>query len=234
MERYISLKDALDDRIAMEISIVGSSSKKICFGNYCDTLNTLLADNCLIHTLKNIKIYDVPKESTFKRYDDLIDVTGDSRFSFSGILSGKAKATNVIVEGADGTGKTTATRRIALEEGLLCKDRDANNISRYVSSKEISFQEKVKRIYEFIDNNKDLDILFLVLSDTLEMQRRIFSRKRITHYDLMAIETQKTYIDIYKELCFLPNLYLYDVSYSSKEEVKNLVRSHIRVLKEGH
>ena len=232
MERYLSLKDALDDRINNEIHLFGSSTSKVSYNESYDTLKTYYADECTIYNLRGITLYDVRNDSPFIRYEDLINVTNDEKFTFNGILSNKAFDAKVIVEGADGTGKSTATRSLAINNGIICKDRCARHISRCMSNDELSLNDKTEKIYNFIKNNPDTDILFLYLSDIEEMQKRIFSRPRITDYDRKAIETQKNYLNVYKNLSFLNNLYLYDVIDKSKDEVKAIVKSHARIRKQ--
>lgn len=228
MMRYLSLKDALDDRINSEINIFGCSSCEISFNGVEDYLKTYYANECTVYNLRGITLYDVRDDSPFIRYEDLIDVTNDERFTFDGILSNKAYDAKVIVEGADGTGKTTATRLIAINDGAICRDRCARGISRVMSDDNLSLNDKTEKIYDFVIKNSDTDILFLYLSDTLEMQRRIFSRPRITDFDRKALKTQENYINVYNNLSFLNNLYLYDVIGKSKDDVRNIIKSHVR------
>ena len=227
MKRYVSLKDALDERIAREYGYYKCSFKEVNMGDKKDILYMKFAKGFIFNNLKNIKFYDVLDDANFILYDDLIDVSKDKRFSIDGVLDGDVKSVNYIIEGADGTGKSTITKRLALSDGLICQDRNVSGISKYVSSDDYSFYEKVNKVYDFLSKNKDSNVLFLVLSDLEEMKKRIFSRPRVTKYDLNAINTQKAYIDIYNELKDTHNLDLLDIKGMSRNEVYKNVRKRI-------
>lgn len=104
------------------------------------------------------------------------------------------KKYNIILEGTDGVGKTVTVKKLK-EQGIDCKDRSQDIISKYMLFT-VSLEERVK-IYEAYLKNGDDIVIFLVNNDRDELMRRICSRDVISEFDLEAVEYNQLYLDTY-------------------------------------
>lgn len=101
---------------------------------------------------------------------------------------------NIILEGTDGVGKT-ATIKILKEQGIDCKDRSKDIISKYMLFT-VSLKKRVKKYEEYLKKCDDI-VIFLINNDGDELMRRIYSRDTISKFDLEAPKYNKLYLDTY-------------------------------------
>ena len=135
---------------------------------------------------------------------------------------------NIIIEGTDGVGKTSTINELK-KEHIICQDRSKDIISKYKMFN-VDMEYRTKKYYEFLKNN-DCIVIFLINNDKKELMRRIYSRKKISDFDLQAYEYNILYKDTYlymKENNMLNNkLFMIDCTGLSLNEQINKVKKII-------
>mgnify|MGYP004546715987 FL=1 len=135
---------------------------------------------------------------------------------------------NIIIEGSDGVGKTSTINELK-KEHIICQDRSKDIISKYMMF-DVDMEYRTKKYYEFLKNN-DCIVIFLINNDKKELMRRIYSRKKISDFDLQAYEYNILYKDTYlymKENNMLNNkLFMIDCTGLSLNEQINKVKKII-------
>lgn len=101
---------------------------------------------------------------------------------------------NIILEGTDGVGKTATIKKLK-EQGITCQDRSKDIISKYMLFT-VSLEDRVKIYEEYLKNTND-KIIFLINNDSDELMRRIYSRERISEFDLEAPQYNELYLNTY-------------------------------------
>lgn len=135
----------------------------------------------------------------------------------------------IIIEGTDGVGKSTTIKRLA-KNNIICQDRSRNVISKYMLF-DISMENRVNKYFEYLKNNNCL-IIFLINNNKSELMRRIYSREKISDFDLQAYEYNLLYKETYeymkKKNMLLNKLYMIDVTNLNIEEQTNKVKKLIK------
>lgn len=135
---------------------------------------------------------------------------------------------NIILEGTDGVGKTSTIKELN-KYNIICQDRSKDIISKYMMF-DIDMNTRAKKYYEFLKKN-DCTVIFLINNNKEELMKRIYSREKISEFDLQAYEYNILYKDTYlymKKNKMLNNkLFMIDctgLSLSEQvQEVKNLI-----------
>lgn len=135
---------------------------------------------------------------------------------------------NIILEGTDGVGKTSTIKELN-KYNIICQDRSKDIISKYMMF-DIDMNIRAKKYYEFLKNN-DCIVIFLINNNKEELMKRIYSREKISEFDLQAYEYNNLYKDTYlymKKNKMLNNkLFMIDctgLSLSKQvKEIKNLI-----------
>lgn len=135
---------------------------------------------------------------------------------------------NIILEGTDGVGKTSTIKELN-KYNIFCQDRSKDIISKYMMF-DIDMNIRAKKYYEFLKKN-DCTVIFLINNNKEELMKRIYSREKISEFDLQAYEYNILYKDTYlymKKNKMLNNkLFMIDctgLSLSEQvQEVKNLI-----------
>ena len=223
MHKYIILKDNLE-----RIFFTGKKlllSKKI----YKEGRELFLEKYEGFYSIKIvgiIRLFYISENSNVKRYRDLIDVTKNKLYKIENILKGSLITTNIIIEGADGTGKSTLTRELA-QKGYLCQDRAIREVTQ--SMREYIPKEiRVYNVKMYLEEKKNSKLVILYLSKEEELKKRIFSREEISEYDKKALIFQRLYLDTYFSLQHYQNIFLLDGYNKTPEE---LVQSVIKLIK---
>lgn len=205
MKKYIALKDNLE-RIYL--------SNKIKTDSY--TLkkyeNTILLE-CYsgfstITINEEFTIFYFFDKTTQKPFNDFIEITSNPLYSLNNVLKGSLKKTNIIIEGADGVGKSTLVRKLA-NKGYLTQDRAVKEITQKMRE-EIPTEIRVEAVKKYLQADKNRKLIFLYLSDERELKRRIDTREKISEYDKKAIIFQRLYLDTYNRLSHFNNVYIID------------------------
>ncbi|MCI9234245.1 MAG: hypothetical protein HFH08_06640 [Bacilli bacterium] len=167
-----------------------------------------------------VKILDYKGYSVIEQMDifkypverDLIEVTKNKH-----VNSETLKVVSLILEGTDGVGKSTVGAHL-LKHGILCQDRSEDIICKYML---FDVEEKIRLlgIQQYLFLHSDLKMVFLVLDDKKELERRISSRKKISQYDLQTYQYNCLYEKTYQQLEYLPNLYRVDCKKKKVEEI---------------
>lgn len=137
--------------------------------------------------------YYIP-EKTF------VEVTNNPIYANKNIAKGSIKRTNVIIEGTDAVGKTTAIEKL-LADGIVCQDRCEEVISKNMLF-DISNEERSQKIYkEYFSKPNSNTIIFLVNFDEDELMRRVKARGEISEFDLEAYKYGLLYKETYDYMC---------------------------------
>lgn len=133
--------------------------------------------------------------SNEKPFVDFIEVTNNPKYCLKALINGSVIKTNVIIEGADGVGKSTIVNELA-EQGYLTQDRAIKEITQKMRE-EVTKKERVESIRKYLEIDKTKKVIFLYLSDEKELKNRINSRKIISEYDKKALILQRLYLETY-------------------------------------
>lgn len=119
----------------------------------------------------------------------------------------------IIIEGTDGVGKSTTIEELKKYD-IICQDRSRDIISKYMIF-DIDMETRVNKYYEYLKNN-DCLIIFLINNDKEELMKRIYSREKISEFDLHAYEYnvlyKKTYEYMKEKNMLLNKLFIVDVT----------------------
>lgn len=131
---------------------------------------------------------------------------------------------NIILEGTDGVGKTSTINELK-KDNIICQDRSKDIISKYMMF-DVDMEFRARRYYEFLKKS-DCIVIFLINNDKEELMKRIYSREKISKFDLQAYEYNILYKDTYlymKENNMLNNnLFMIDCTgLSLSEQIKEV------------
>lgn len=147
-------------------------------------------------------------DETEKTFNDFIDITLNEKYLLKNILRGSLKKINVVIEGADGVGKSTLVRQLA-NKGYITQDRAVREVTQKMRE-EISNKERIESVKEYLYSDKKRKLIFLFLSNEKELEGRINMREKISEYDKKALIFQRLYVDTYNQLSNIKNLYIID------------------------
>lgn len=164
-----------------------------------------------------VELFLIPEDSNIFVNKDFLDVTHNPVFLVDNILSGSVVQTNTYIEGADGTGKTTAVNGLA-SRGVMTTDRCVQHITKVMNQDDRGLI--VNSVQSFLEANPTSKVIFLYVSDREEHYKRIFSREMISAYDRTAFDLQEKYLYAYDKLKHFKNLYLVDTYNKSPEQVQ--------------
>lgn len=158
-------------------------------------------------------------------HNDFIDVTLNEKYLLRNILKGSLKKINVIIEGADGVGKSTLAQNLAVE-GILTQDRAVKEITQKMREK-IPDTIRINKVKQYLKEDKNRKVIFLYLSDEESLKKRIYSREVVSEFDKKAIIFQRLYLDTYYNLKNYKNLFLIDCLNKTEKdllaEIKELI-----------
>ncbi|MCI8618055.1 MAG: hypothetical protein HFJ60_07495 [Clostridia bacterium] len=220
MKKYVALKDNLG-RIFL--------SDKIKIDSYKQRIgkNEILVENykkfSTISINKTITIFFFSDEE--RPFNDFINVTQNKLYLLENVLKGSLKQTNIVIEGADGVGKSTLVAELAYK-GYITQDRAVNEVTRKMRE-EIPKEDRIQGVKEYLEMDKNRKLVFLYLSDENVLKQRIESRKNISEYDKKALIFQRLYLDTYNELKSFSNIYIIDCLGKTPaelvKEIENLI-----------
>lgn len=125
----------------------------------------------------------------------------------------------IILEGTDGVGKTTTINALK-KDNISCQDRSKDIFSKYMLF-DIDMKERTRHYYDYLKNN-DCIVIFLINNDKEELMRRIYSREKISDFDLQAYEYNQLYKETYNYMSkydmLCGKLFLVDVTGLNVEE----------------
>lgn len=134
----------------------------------------------------------------------------------------------IILEGTDAVGKTSTIENLK-KYNIVCEDRSKEIISKYMLLK-YTTEFRASKYYEYLKNT-DCKIIFLINNDKDELLRRVYSREKISDFDLDTNKYNELYKETYnymKENNMLENkLFLVDVTNLTLEEQTNKVKDVI-------
>ena len=214
MKTYIALKDNLEriflsDKVLIRKWIIKKGSKEVFVEKYKGFYSIKIPDI--------IRLFFISQNSTIKPHNDFIDVTGNKLYKISNILNGSLKKINIIIEGADGIGKSTLVNELA-QQGYLSQDRAIHEVTQ--SMREYIPKEiRVENVRKYLAENKNRRLIILYLSDEEVLRERILNREEISEYDKKAIIYQRLYIDTYFALKDFENIFLIDVLGKSPKQI---------------
>ena len=149
-------------------------------------------------------------------HNDFIDVTLNEKYLLK---------INVIIEGADGVGKSTLAQNLAVE-GILTQDRAVKEITQKMRE-EIPDTIRINKVKQYLKEDKNRKVIFLYLSDEESLKKRIYSREVVSEFDKKAIIFQRLYLDTYYNLKNYKNLFLIDCLNKTEKdllaEIKELI-----------
>lgn len=175
--------------------------------------------------IKIITIFYFFNGTSEKPLNDFIDVTLNEKYLLKNIFKGSLKKTNVVIEGADGVGKSTLAKNLALE-GILVQDRAVKEITQKMRE-EISDITRINGVEEYLKEDEKRKVFFLYLSDEKVLKERIYTREFVSEFDKKAIIFQRLYLDTFDKLRNYKNLFLIDCLNKTEEdlltEIKELI-----------
>lgn len=220
MKKYVALKDNLG-RIFL-LDKIKIDSYKLKIGK-----NEILVENykkfSTISINKTITIFFFSDEE--RPFNDFINVTQNKLYLLENVLKGSLKQTNIVIEGADGVGKSTLVAELAYK-GYITQDRAVNEVTRKMRE-EIPKEDRIQGVKKYLEMDKNRKLVFLYLSDENVLKQRIESRKDISEYDKKALIFQRLYLDTYNELKSFSNIYIIDCLGKTPaelvKEIENLI-----------
>ena len=222
MKKYVALKDNLG-RIFL--------SDKIKIDSYKQKIgkNEILVENyngfSTVTINGNITIFYFSDETEQRPFNDFINVTQNKLYLLENVLKGSLKQTNIVIEGADGVGKSTLVAELAYK-GYITQDRAVNEVTRKMRE-EIPKEDRIQGVKEYLEMDKNRQLVFLYLFDENVLKQRIESRKNISEYDKKALIFQRLYLDTYNGLKSFSNIYIIDCLGKTPaelvKEIENLI-----------
>ena len=204
-------------------------SDKIKIDSYKQRIgkNEILVENykkfSTISINKTITIFFFSDEE--RPFNDFINVTQNKLYLLENVLKGSLKQTNIVIEGADGVGKSTLVAELAYK-GYITQDRAVNEVTRKMRE-EIPKEDRIQGVKEYLEMDKNRKLVFLYLSDENVLKQRIESRKNISEYDKKALIFQRLYLDTYNGLKSFSNIYIIDCLGKTPaelvKEIENLI-----------
>lgn len=220
MKKYIALKDNLG-RIFLSNKIKIDSYKVKIRENII--LVEIYEGFATVKINQIITIFYFFDETKERPFNDFIDITQNDLYSLKNILNGSLKNTNIVIEGADGVGKSTLVTELA-NNGYITQDRAVEEVTKKMKE-EVSREYRVQSVKEYLQMNRDRKLIFLYLSNQEVLKKRIESRENISEYDKKALIFQKLYLDTYNELENFDNIYIVDcLGKTPKDLSKEIVK----------
>lgn len=222
MKKYVALKDNLgriflSDKIKIDSYKLKIGKNEILVENY-NGFSTVTING-------NITIFYFSDETEQRPFNDFINVTQNKLYLLENVLKGSLKQTNIVIEGADGVGKSTLVAELAYK-GYITQDRAVNEVTRKMRE-EIPKEDRIQGVKEYLEMDKNRKLVFLYLSDENVLKQRIESRKNISEYDKKALIFQRLYLDTYNELKSFSNIYIIDCLGKTPaelvKEIENLI-----------
>lgn len=134
----------------------------------------------------------------------------------------------IILEGTDAVGKTSTIEELK-KYNIICEDRSKDIISKYMLF-DYTLEFRANKYHEYLKNT-DCIIIFLINNDKEELLRRVYSREKISEFDLDTNKYNELYKETYnymKKNNMLENkLFLVDVTNLTLEEQVNKVKDVI-------
>lgn len=131
----------------------------------------------------------------YKEPKGFIEVTNIEGYQNEKIFEGFIKKTGIVIEGTDAVGKTETIKKL-LANGIICKDRESKIISANMLF-DVPIQTRAQKYNEFLKKTTDL-IIFLINNDKEELLRRVYSRRKLSHFDLKTYEYNQLYKETYE------------------------------------
>lgn len=229
METHIITKKNLLERYKREMIFIRNSSMYFEHDKNVYKLPIIYyTEYVMIDVNGIVTLIKIPSGSNIYRHPDTIRIDDNVRYTIPNILDGYAINGNILLEGADGTGKTTISKELAYR-GIITEDRDVPNIS-WMMEPQYTREERIKTIQRYIENNPQKTIVFFYNSNEKELLNRIESRGVRSEYDKFALYKQEKYLDTYETLKFLHNLILYDVNGKSIHSITNDIEKYSTIL----
>ena len=222
MKKYVALKDNLgriflSDKIKIDSYKLKIGKNEILVENY-NGFSTVTING-------NITIFYFSDETEQRPFNDFINVTQNKLYLLENVLKGSLKQTNIVIEGADGVGKSTLVAELAYK-GYITQDRAVNEVTRKMRE-EIPKEDRIQGVKEYLEMDKNRKLVFLYLFDENVLKQRIESRKNISEYDKKALIFQRLYLDTYNELKSFSNIYIIDCLGKTPaelvKEIENLI-----------
>lgn len=216
MKTYIILKDGAEELFLKDNNMIDS---KTIFTNGQNVTIESYDLFCCVNVPGIVRLFCIPENSYLSNYKNFINVTGNNKYNINNILKGSLHNTNIVVEGADGSGKTTLVTYFA-QMGLLTQDRAVEEVTKSMKTY-LSENERVARVEKYLRDNPSKNLVFLYLSDEDVLYDRVFSREVLDEFDKDAIISQRLYKDTYEKLKSYPNLFLVDCLNKTPEVIAN-------------
>ena len=222
MKKYVALKDNLgriflSDKIKIDSYKLKIGKNEILVENY-NGFSTVTING-------NITIFYFSDETEQRPFNDFINVTQNKLYELENVLKGSLKQTNIVIEGADGLGKSTLVAELAYK-GYITQDRAVNEVTRKMRE-EIPKEDRIQGVKEYLEMDKNRKLVFLYLFDENVLKQRIESRKNISEYDKKALIFQRLYLDTYNGLKSFSNIYIIDCLGKTPaelvKEIENLI-----------
>lgn len=204
MKKYVALKDNLERIFLLDKTNINSYTLKK--GKYIIQIKEYNGFSTV--NIDGIITIFYFFDETQKPFNDFIDITLNEKYLLKNILRGSLKKINVVIEGADGVGKSTLVRQLA-NKGYITQDRAVREVTKKMRE-EISIEERIESVKKYLYSNKERKLIFLFLSNEKELEDRINTREKISEYDKKALIFQRLYVDTYNQLSGIKNLYLLD------------------------
>ena len=99
-----------------------------------------------------------------------------------------------ILEGTDGVGKSSTIKELE-KEGIICSDRSTDVISKYMLFN-VDMETRANKYQEYLKDS-NIKVIFMINNNKTEINRRIYSREKISEFDKKANEYNKLYLDTY-------------------------------------
>lgn len=215
MKMYIALKDNLNriflyDKILIKVIIIKKDDKKLYVEKYEGFYSIKIEE-------KDLRIFYIDENSKVKPYKDFIDVTSNNIYKISNILKDSINNMNTVIEGADGTGKSTLVNELA-QQGYLCQDRAIREVTQSMRE-EIPKDIRINNVKRYLEKDIKRNLVILYISDENVLKKRILNRKDISEYDKKAIIYQKLYLDTFLSLKKYDNIFLVDGLGKNKKQI---------------
>ena len=224
-KKYICMKKNLKDRFLSDKIFISNAENEVAYhGKNYKILSELWKDSKTgeYFSIQNVsgivELYFIPEKSNIFVNKDFLDVTKNLIYTQANILSGSVIKTNTYIEGADGTGKTTAVNGLAAS-GILTIDRCVEFVTKIMNQNDRGLI--VNSVEYFLKNNPNADLIFLYVSNKDEHYKRIFNREIVSDYDKTAFELQEKYLYTYNALKQYKNLHLVDTFNKSMQQVQD-------------
>lgn len=219
MKIYIALKDNLEriflsDKKRLKSKLLIDNQTPIIVEEYIEFFTMKIGDSCTLIC--------IPEKAKIVPHKDFIEVTDNRYYFIKNLINHSVIKTNIIIEGADGTGKSTLVSQLA-NQGYLCQDRAIKEITQSMRE-EIPKKTRISNVYEYLLKEPKRKVVFLYLSKEEELEKRILARGDLSEYDKKALIFQRLYLDTYESLKNLPNLYLIDAFQKTPKQLANEIR----------